>query len=89
MRRLDRKLAAVPALALVAAVAGLIGTAEPGAAPGAKAAARPNIVVIETDDQTLESMRVMSSTLRLFGAKGRRSQNFVSSRSAAPRARRS
>jgi arylsulfatase A-like enzyme len=37
---------------------------------GARAEARPNIVVIETDDQTLESMKVMERTQRLLGAEG-------------------
>jgi arylsulfatase A-like enzyme len=36
----------------------------------AVAAPRPNIVVIMTDDQTIESMRVMSNVNRLLAAKG-------------------
>jgi len=65
---------------VVVAVSTSIGIAQ-AAAPGssAKAKARPNIVVIETDDQTLDSMRVMSSTLRLLGKEGTTfDQNFVS-----------
>ncbi len=43
----------------------------PGAAvPAVAAAGRPNIVVIMTDDQTMESMRVMPQTLSLIGAAG-------------------
>src|SRR4051812_13120782 len=34
------------------------------------AAGRPNIVVIMTDDQTVENTRVMTHTLELIGAQG-------------------
>jgi arylsulfatase A-like enzyme len=40
-------------------------TAEAGSGPN-----RPNIVVIQTDDQTVESMRVMDRTRRLLGDRG-------------------
>ncbi len=36
----------------------------------AAAAPRPNILVLETDDQTLESMKVMERTRRVLGAEG-------------------
>ena len=47
--------------------------------PGAGAApARPNVLVIETDDQTLESMRVMDNVNSLIGDRGARfANNFV------------
>ncbi len=44
----------------------------------AAAQARPNIVVIETDDQTLESMRVMDNVNSLIGDQGARfTRSFV------------
>ena len=60
----------VPVVALVAVFVSVAGT------PAADQA-RPNIVVIETDDQTLESMRVMDNVNSLIGDKGRRSESFV------------
>ena len=45
----------------------------------ARAKPRPNVVVIETDDQTVEEMRVMRNTLSLIGAQGTTfDNNFVS-----------
>jgi N-acetylglucosamine-6-sulfatase len=45
-------------------------------APGEAATqARPNVVVIETDDQTAESMRVMTNVNSLVGAKGTTFEN--------------
>jgi N-acetylglucosamine-6-sulfatase len=44
----------------------------------AAAATRPNLVVIMTDDQTVESLRVMPKTLRLIGAGTTFSNSFVS-----------
>ena len=38
--------------------------------PGGGRRSRPNIVVIETDDQTLESMRVMKNVNSLIGGHG-------------------
>ena len=57
------------------AVGGALAIAGPGAPPpslGQAGAdqARPNIVVIETDDQTLESMRVMRNVKSLIGGAG-------------------
>ena len=40
---------------------------EAGAAP---AQTRPNVLVIMTDDQTVESMRVMTNIKRLLGDRG-------------------
>src|SRR4051794_22498229 len=45
----------------------------------APAAAAPNVVIVETDDQTAESMRVMSRTRALIGDAGTTFDNsFVS-----------
>jgi arylsulfatase A-like enzyme len=68
---------------LLALVGGLLACAEEQLAPSptgppsgtakqavASAAGRPNIVVIMTDDQTVESMRVMRQTRRLIGSAG-------------------
>jgi len=57
------------------AVAGVMAVAGSGTPPAsigeaAAAQARPNIVVIETDDQTLESMRVMDNVNTLIGGQG-------------------
>ena len=54
------------ALATVFALAALAGPAAAEAAP----VERPNIVVIMTDDQTLESMRVMGGVKRSLAAEG-------------------
>jgi N-acetylglucosamine-6-sulfatase len=56
----------VRALATVFALAALAGPAAAEAAP----VERPNIVVIMTDDQTLESMRVMGGVKRSLAAEG-------------------
>ena len=57
------------------AVAGSIVSIESQAA---RAKPRPNVVVIETDDQTLEEMRVMRNTLALIGRQGTTfDNNFV------------
>ncbi len=52
-------------MALAAGVAGGGATAEAGKAP-----TRPNIVVIQTDDQTVDSMQFMEQTLELLGERG-------------------
>jgi N-acetylglucosamine-6-sulfatase len=49
------------------AVAGAVVSLESHAA---RAKPRPNVIVIETDDQTQEEMRVMRNTLNLIGAQG-------------------
>jgi N-acetylglucosamine-6-sulfatase len=69
-----RTLAAI-ALALALAAAAALALAGPGRGspiPSRAAAAEPppNVVVIETDDQTLESMRVMENVDSLIGAQG-------------------
>jgi arylsulfatase A-like enzyme len=49
------------------------------------AAARPNVVVIETDDQTVESMRVMANVNRLLAVQGTTfDDNFASFSLCAP-----
>lgn len=72
---------------LLVALAGLVGLSLAAGSVGftgkssAQAAAkpRPNVVVIETDDQTSEEMRVMRNTLQLIGAQGTTFDNsFVS-----------
>src|SRR5215204_4511136 len=59
---------------LVAALVTPIAAVVPGGAGGLAAAAgtgeRPNIVVIMTDDQTAESMRVMKETQAAIGGQG-------------------
>ncbi|MBA2521896.1 MAG: sulfatase-like hydrolase/transferase, partial [Solirubrobacterales bacterium] len=69
------------ALMAVAASIGIAHAAAPNAMGTERATAktRPNIVVIETDDQTLDSMRAMTNTLRLLGQEGTTfDNNFVS-----------
>ena len=56
-----------------------------GPAPPAQDASRPNIVVIMTDDQTLESMRVMPGVRSALGASGTTFENaFVSTALCCP-----
>ncbi len=68
---------------LLLAAAVLIGLAVAGAvvslqSHAAAAKQRPNVIVIETDDQTSEEMRVMRNTLSLIGAQGTTfDNNFV------------
>ena len=67
------------ALVVTGALA-IAGSGTPPASLGQAAAAqaRPNIVVIETDDQTLKSMRVMDNVNSLIGDRGARfTQSFV------------
>src|SRR5687767_4185540 len=73
MTSLRRRLA-VPVLASLG-MAGALGATGSGAPPAsisqaAAAQARPNIVVIETDDQAAESMRVMENVNSLLGSAG-------------------
>jgi N-acetylglucosamine-6-sulfatase len=57
--------------ALVVATAGVIGVHKTGGSAHAAAAPpRPNIVVLETDDQTLAEMEVLPNVRRLIGAEG-------------------
>ncbi len=67
----------IPVLAALGVVGALAvaGSGTPPASLGEAAAAapaRPNIVVIQTDDQTLESMRVMDNVNNLIGDQGAR-----------------
>ena len=62
---------AVAALTLAAALAlAGPGTHSPALGRAAAAQAPPNVLVIETDDQTLESMRVMKNVNSLIGDQG-------------------
>ena len=68
-----------------AGIAGLLlgatlvaGGAERDAASAAQPA-RPNIVLIETDDQTVESLRVMTNVGRLLAAQGTTFDNSIAS----------
>jgi N-acetylglucosamine-6-sulfatase len=56
-----------PAIGLVVAAA-LVAAAAPAAAEARQT--RPNIVIVMSDDQTVESLRVMSRTRELIGARG-------------------
>ncbi len=71
--------AAVALLAFAALVAGLgvggAGTRSQAAGQATAATDPPNVVVIETDDQTLESMKVMHSTNSLIGSQGAKFTN--------------
>ena len=58
-----------------ALVAAGSGTPQATLGPAVEAQARPNIVVIETDDQTVESMRVMDNVNSLIGDRGATFQN--------------
>lgn len=74
--RAARLAGALVALAVLAAVAG--AAAAPGAAPARKSQ-RPNVVVISTDDQTVESLRVMANVNRLLAAQGTTFDNSFAS----------
>ena len=64
---------AIVAVALGALLAGSLGSV-PDAVAGS-VPARPNIVVIQTDDQTVEQMRVMERTRALLGERGATFEN--------------
>ncbi len=61
---------------LLAAALVLLPGAAARAAPDAAAPPRPNIVVIETDDQTLEEMRFLPKTQQLLAREGVTFDNF-------------
>ncbi len=65
-RRLGLMVAVLVALACVVAV----GAQERGETAAAATAERPNIVVLETDDQTLAEMAVLPNVKRLIGDEG-------------------
>lgn len=76
--RLKLLLSLAALLGFVLAGAGSVGLTGKSSAHAA-AKPRPNVVVIETDDQTVEEMRVMRNTLQLIGAQGTTfDNNFVS-----------
>ena len=59
-------------LTAVTVGAGLLGAlvSLPGQAPADPPAARPNVILITTDDQTLEEMRVLARTSSWIGGRG-------------------
>ncbi len=64
---------AAMAVVAFAATAAVLGLSASGGEPGSATAAtqdRPNVVVIMSDDQTLDEMRFMPRTERLIGAAG-------------------
>jgi len=68
---MKRRLGLVIVAALVAAAVGAVGVHRSGgAARAAAASARPNVVVLETDDQTLAEMEVLPNVRRLIGDAG-------------------
>jgi N-acetylglucosamine-6-sulfatase len=78
-----RKLWILPVL--LAALGAILAAGALTAAAPAKQDARPNIVVIETDDQTVESMRVMTNVRRLLAAQGTTFvNNFVANSLCCP-----
>jgi arylsulfatase A-like enzyme len=67
---------AVAGLALSALAAGTwVARAETDTRPAERAPQRPNVLVIETDDQTLESMKVMRNVNSLIGSNGAKFTN--------------
>ena len=67
------RIAALAVVAVLAALATIIAgarTAPEQASAATKAAERPNIVVIETDDQTVEQMRFLKNTRSLIADEG-------------------
>ena len=71
---LPPRLLLIPLFTALAAGLAIAGSGAPPATLGQAAAAqaRPNIVVIQTDDQTVESMRVMRNVNALIGNRGAR-----------------
>lgn len=80
--------AAAATVAIALAAMALAGGDDPGAASAAKPSAggkRPNIVVVMTDDQTVESMRVMPKVQRLLSDRGVSfTRSFVSNSICCP-----
>jgi N-acetylglucosamine-6-sulfatase len=69
-RFLSASLVPLAALGVVAALRGGSGEDRAVAGWAAKPPPRPNVLVIETDDQTVESMRVMRGVNSLIGDRG-------------------
>ncbi|HEY7151791.1 MAG TPA: sulfatase [Solirubrobacterales bacterium] len=69
-RAAARRVVPVMALAVLAGGTWAAARTHSEAADRAAASGRPNVLVIETDDQTLESMKVMHSVNSLIGAHG-------------------
>src|SRR5262245_1714831 len=66
-----RLLSLVEATAAVTAALGAAGRSDqPAASRAAVSPDAPNVLVIETDDQTVESMKVMQNVNSLIGAQG-------------------
>jgi N-acetylglucosamine-6-sulfatase len=70
-----RSHAAARALGLLAVAASLLVLLA-SSAPAGTRPARPNVVVIMTDDQTLESLRVMTNTRKLIADQGTTFDNY-------------
>ncbi len=78
VRARSRLGALVPsAVVATVAVVAVVGWSGPPETPAAARSieSRPNVVVIETDDQTVESMKVMRNAKALIGAQGATFQN--------------
>jgi N-acetylglucosamine-6-sulfatase len=72
--RMKARLLTVSIVAVLAATAGAVPTASTSSA----AQQRPNVLVLMTDDQTVESVRVMANVRRLLAAEGTTfANNFV------------
>ena len=64
---------------VIVGVALLVGLTPAPSSTAAEAPARPNIVVVMSDDQTVESMRVMANVNAMLGAEGATfADNYVS-----------
>ena len=72
-----RALLLMSALAALALTGVLVGTAHVSVA--APKQPRPNVIVIETDDQTAETLRVMTNVNRLLGEQGATFENNFAS----------
>lgn len=77
LRSTVKALCAGVVTALLAATVATPSSARTSA--GAETAEQPNVVVIMTDDQTLEQLRVMPATTAFFDANGVTFDNFVTS----------
>ena len=76
----------LPGRLLITAIAACLAALFAGAAAPAMAKPRPNIVVVETDDQTLEMLRhdTMPNVLREIGARGITFSDFVTQSLCCP-----